>query len=98
MAGEVPRERAFWGLQSAFGISALSGPDVRAGLGFGGRSGRDAEGEIVVHESAAAGRTEGAPDGQDIEEDEGAAIARRRQEARESDRRLRDGLHAAGLL
>jgi len=78
-AAEVARENALLShLQIAFGI--------------GGQ--RDSEGEIVVHESAAAGRADVPVE----EEDAGAAIARRRETALQSDRRIREGLQAAGLL
>lgn len=90
---EIAREHALLSnMESSFGLSFPSRQDIRIGLGLGRR--RDSEGEFVVHESAAAGRA----DGHAEEEDAGAALARRREAARETDRRLRDGLQAAGLL
>jgi len=86
-AAEVARDRAvISNLESAFGFSVTT-QNAHA---------RDSEGELVVHESRAAGR----PDGQPllVEEDAGAAHIRQQEQARENDRRLRDGLQAAGLL
>jgi len=91
-SAEAARDRALISnLESAFGFSLPTRQDIRTGLGLGRR---DAEGELIVHESAAAGRTEDPVE----EEDAGAALARRREAARELDRRLQDSLQAAGLL